>query len=91
MHPTGKNFLASTSDANGTTLMSYVNTLMEKVDQALPQATITIIVANPIAGGDFGDIEVMSNVDRKGLGPALVVLGQTMQRNEKTTKPEVVN
>jgi hypothetical protein len=72
------NFLQSATDKNGTGLLAYVHTLMEKMNEALPDASVTVIVANPIPGTPSGEVEVMSNIEPHVLPAALVQLGKDL-------------
>jgi hypothetical protein len=76
--------LVDLKDSNGTSLQSYITTLIDKVDEISPEATLTIIIASPP-----DQLDVVSSVQLQNLPDALSQLASIMRSGPE--KVGVVN
>lgn len=84
-------FLANVKDVNGTGMLTYIQLLMEKLEAALPHASVTIVIANPIEGTNSGHVEVISNVSPDALPAAIMQLGKDLASHARPVKPTEIN
>lgn len=84
-------FLADVKDANGTGMLTYIQMLMEKLEAALPHASVTLVIANPVEGTNSGHVEVISNVSPDALPTAFMQLGRDLASHARPVKPSEIN